>query len=120
MKTFAARLKSLRERRALSQVELARLLKIHPIQISRYERGMALPSIETVTTLSRVLQVTTDELLLNVRGSMEPPTIRHATLFESFSRLDEVIDDRKDLEAVLTFLDAFVAKKQLKRMAASA
>ncbi|MBI2840303.1 MAG: hypothetical protein HYX75_18455 [Acidobacteria bacterium] len=50
----------------------------------------------------------------------EPPTIRHATLFDRLRRLDEEIEGRKDLDAVITFLDAFLARKQFQRMAASA
>lgn len=121
MKAFAGRLQGLRERRGLSQGELARLLKIHVTQVSKYERGLALPSAETIVLMTRVLQVSSDELLSgDASRSPEAPEIRHVTLLDRFKKLDQEIDDAKDLEVIMTLLDAFIAKKQFKRLAASA
>jgi transcriptional regulator with XRE-family HTH domain len=120
MKAFAARVQGLREKRGLSQGELARLLKIHVTQVSKYERGLALPSAETIVSMARLLEVSSDELLAG-DGSKTPeaPEIRHLTLFDRFKKLDREIDDPKDMEAILALMDAFIAKKQFKRLAAS-
>ncbi len=120
MKTFAKRLKSLRESRKLSQKDLADILGIQVALVSRYERGLSVPSAATMIDLARALQVTTDHLLVGSTKESAAPQIRHAVLLDRFQRVDEEIDERKELEAIISLLDAFLAKKQIKRMAASA
>ena len=120
MKSFARRLKALREARKITQKDLAEMLDVQVTLVSRYERGLTVPSSSTVVHLARIFQVSTDELLTGSTKGGEPPTIRHATLFDRFCRIDEEIEDRKDLDAVIIFLDAFLARKQIQRMAASA
>ena len=63
-KAFGRRLRDIRERRDLSQKQLADLLSTDVMQISRYERGIGLPSLETCVQLAAILKVSTDELLL--------------------------------------------------------
>lgn len=117
MKSFGKRLQELRAARSLTQKELAEMLGIGVMLVSRYERGLTVPSASTIIEMARVLHVTADELLTGSTMGTAPPSIHHAALFERFHRLDEEIDDRRELETVLSFLDAFLAKKQLKRMA---
>jgi transcriptional regulator with XRE-family HTH domain len=119
MKTFAKRLQRLRQARAMSQKDLAQLLGAQVALVSRYERGLIIPSASTIIDLARILQVSTDELLTGSTKDSLPPQIRHATLFDRFRRFDEEIDDRKDLEAVIAFLDAFLAKKQIRKIASA-
>lgn len=45
---FAERLKELREEKYLSQNKLAGLLSVRNTDISKYERGAQIPSIETL------------------------------------------------------------------------
>lgn len=71
MDTFPARLKAARSEKALSQVELARLVGVDPIVISRYERGKIEPRIERVRALSLALEKSIDWLL--VREPLGPP-----------------------------------------------
>jgi transcriptional regulator with XRE-family HTH domain len=119
MKSFGRRLQELRTARSLTQKELAELLGVGVMLVSRYERGLTVPSASTIIEMTRVLHVTADELLTGSASGAEPPAIVHASLFERFRRLDEDIDDRRELETVLSFLDAFLAKKQLKRLASA-
>ena len=120
MKSFGKRLQELRLARGMTQKDLARMLDVQLAVISRYERGLSAPSAASIIELAKILQVTTDEILIGQPGGVEPPVIRNAVFFERFKKLDTEIDDRKDIEAIVTFLDAFLARKQLKRMAASA
>ena len=120
MRSFARRLKALREARKITQKDLAEMLGVQVTLVSRYERGLTVPSSSTVVHLARIFQVSTDELLTGSTKGGEPPAIRHATLFDRFRRLDDEVDDRKDLDAIITFLDAFLAKKQIQRITASA
>lgn len=66
------RLKESRLKSHLTQEELAQKLNTDKVQISRWERGEALPRAETLVDLSRILSVSVDYLL----GISEEPTIR--------------------------------------------
>jgi transcriptional regulator with XRE-family HTH domain len=65
---LAVALRSLRERRNLSQTDLARLAGVSPSAISHAERGQSGLSLDTLLDLSASLNVTLDELL---RGDAE-------------------------------------------------
>jgi transcriptional regulator with XRE-family HTH domain len=65
---LAVALRSLRERRDLSQTDLARLAGVSPSAISHAERGQSGLSLDTLLDLSSHLNVTLDELL---RGDAE-------------------------------------------------
>jgi transcriptional regulator with XRE-family HTH domain len=67
---LAAALRSLRQRRGLSQTDLAALAGVSPSAISHAERGQSGLSLDTLLDLSARLNVTLDELLRGdvVRG----------------------------------------------------
>jgi transcriptional regulator with XRE-family HTH domain len=67
---LAAALRSLRQRRGLSQTDLAALAGVSPSAISHAERGQSGLSLDTLLDLSAHLNVTLDELLRGevVRG----------------------------------------------------
>lgn len=116
MKQFGKRLRELRQGKNLSQTDLARLARIHPMQVGKYERGEIHPGLETLAALSRALDTSLDWL---ITGDEEPPTngktFRFPLLEEKLRELDGEIEKR-DLPAVLSFLDAYIAKKRLKRI----
>lgn len=116
MRSFASRFRAIRERHNLTQKDLASLLKVQVALISRYERGLIVPSASTIVELARVLGVTTDELLIGDAEPREVPTPRHPILVERFTQLDGEIEDRRDVEAILALVDAFLAKKRLEKV----
>lgn len=59
----ANRLKQLRQRSGLSQEDLAEKLSISRQAISKWERGEAAPDLENLITLSKLYNVTIDEIL---------------------------------------------------------
>ena len=59
---FAARLKTLREEKHLTQTELAKRINSNKVQISRYEQGVVLPVGETVVKLADLFDVSVDYL----------------------------------------------------------
>lgn len=71
MDTFPSRLKAARAEKGLSQVELARLVSVDPIVISRYERGKIEPRIERIRSLATALDKSIDWLL--AQASVEKP-----------------------------------------------
>lgn len=56
-------IKSKRQKRNMSQAELAALLKVTPQAVSRWEMGISYPDIAMVPKISEILWVTADELL---------------------------------------------------------
>ena len=52
-----------RKRKKLTQEQLAKILKVDRITISRWERGEARPNIDKLKKLGEILEVTTDNLL---------------------------------------------------------
>lgn len=60
---FQNRLKSLRENRQLSQLELSKKLNISNVTLSQYENGVRKPDINTLDELATFFNVTTDYLL---------------------------------------------------------
>jgi transcriptional regulator with XRE-family HTH domain len=61
--SFATRLRSIRERRDLTQERLSRAAKIHVTQISHFEAGQREPNADNIRRLAQALDVTADYLL---------------------------------------------------------
>ena len=88
---LGARLRKIREARFVSQRELAKGIHIETAQISRYERGLSLPSLETLVDLCRFLQVGLEALVLGREGTTPPtadPPIQDISLLERFRELE--------------------------------
>lgn len=60
---FGVRLVQAREKRGLSQSELARLARLQPAAIGHFERDRRKPSFANVRALARALNVSSDFLL---------------------------------------------------------
>jgi len=60
---FKARLYALREETNMKQKDLAALLNIKPSAISKYEKGIAQPSIATLIRIAGIFHVSVDYLL---------------------------------------------------------
>jgi len=67
---FAARLRSLREKKGVTQTELGRLFNLSKQAISSYERRESQPDVETLKRLADYFQCSTDYLL----GRTDDPT----------------------------------------------
>jgi transcriptional regulator with XRE-family HTH domain len=119
MKEFGTRLRALREKAVLTQRELARLAGIEAMQISRYERGVGYPAVETLLALAKTLDVDLDYLLL---GKTEQAAtgdtskaFRHVLLLEKLREADQELG-RKDVEMVVALVDAFLVRKRMKKI----
>lgn len=63
MYDFGLRLKKLREKKNLTQAQVAQRLNMHKSTIFNYESNYRKPSIDTIVLLSRFYNVSTDYLL---------------------------------------------------------
>lgn len=58
-------IKKYRKRRKLTQVQLAEKIGVVQSNVHRWEANLITPSIDTVKKLSKILKVSTDNLILN-------------------------------------------------------
>jgi transcriptional regulator with XRE-family HTH domain len=63
-----ATLKELRERKFLTQRELAERVGVHPTMVSEWERGLYRPSLRHLKTLCEILEVSREEIDWPVKG----------------------------------------------------
>lgn len=63
MKIFCERLKELREEQNLSIKQLAKELQVSDAAVSRWERGLRIPSIENLYNIAVFFKVSSDFLL---------------------------------------------------------
>ena len=104
---FPVRLRSAREKRDLSQGELAKRADLQPSAVSQFETGSRKPSFDNIRRLANALRVSTDYLLGRV--SEEEALAGVDTLFR---HLDQLTSD--DLDTAEDFL-VFLAEKGRKR-----
>lgn len=102
-----------RERRRLTITQLAGLLGVDYMQISRYEKGQSMPSLETATRLARVFGISLDELATGSEPNL--PTFKNARLLERMRELDAIPADRQEL--ALRVLDTVVTGHHLQDLA---
>jgi transcriptional regulator with XRE-family HTH domain len=118
MAAFAQTLKRLRREKNLSQQELGDLIGVHVRQISKYEMGTSLPTLERIRRMAEVLEVSADEVVFGVakRRPGSNGTVKYPVLAERIRKLEAVVT-RDDLRSIVDFLDAFIAKKQIDQIA---
>lgn len=107
---FGARLRAARERRGLTQQQLAVEVGTYAPRISRYESGAVIPEGETLAAIAEALDVSLDELVLG-RPREQPDDVRDVRLRASVREL-EAIEDRRFVDAALMVIDAFVVQAQ--------
>lgn len=82
-KAVGQRIKAAREKRGLTQEELAALVNISPTHVSVIERGAKTVRMDTFVAIANVLEVSADSLLIDV--------VDHATASEA-SALSSAIE----------------------------
>lgn len=97
----------IRERRLqldMNQADLAGLMKCEPPLISRYERGVTMPTIEQLIKISDALDIAVTQLLPAPR---DPEKIKAAYLRQVISTKILDINSSATLEKIVLFIDAF-------------
>jgi transcriptional regulator with XRE-family HTH domain len=111
--SFGRRLKDARQRRGLSQKELAGMIELHPRQVSKYEMGTSFPTVAKLLELVRALRASPEELFADVTAAPEMP-IRNVRLLERFRELEQM--PRHDQETVVELIDAMIAKGKIRKL----
>lgn len=114
LKDFGARLKRLREKRGLSQAELAEMIGVHKSHLLRYEHGQTSPTAEKIVALARILRVTADALLRGDRKGEERLEFENVRLFEQMRLLDRL--PRSEQQTVIDLIDAVLARYEVQHV----
>lgn len=83
-KAVGQRIKTAREKKNMTQEDLAALVDISPTHVSVIERGSKIPRLDTFVAIANVLEVSADSLLVDV--------VDHATKSVA-SELSAAIED---------------------------
>ena len=111
MREFGARLNQFRQRAGLSITQLANRIGVDYMQISRYEKGQTLPSLETAVRLATALQVPLDDLASGTTTPPAPATFQNARLLERMRQLDGLPPDRQEI--AIRILDTVITGHEL-------
>jgi transcriptional regulator with XRE-family HTH domain len=102
---FPKRLKAMREKRQLSQADLAKKARLQPTAISHFETGGRSPSFDNLRRLADALNVSTDYLI----GRSDEPVLTGPAADSLFRGLEKLSEE--DLWALKMMKDVLLAKK---------
>ena len=100
-KAIGRRIQAAREKKRLTQEQLAEYVDLSPMHVSVIERGVKLPKLETLINIANVLDVSADVLLQDVVNNQIKLCASEAS--ELVSQLP-----REDQKRVLAALRSFV------------
>jgi len=112
--SLAKKIVQLRKERNLTQKELASIVGVHFSHMSRYERGISLPSIDVVKKLAQMFHVSADYLLFDESQATVRAPIADQELLQQFERISRMSEREK--AAVKTILEAMILKHHLEAM----
>lgn len=112
--TVGDRIKELRANKGFTQSDLAKLVGLTYIQVGRYEKGKSNPSADVLQKLASALDTTTD-FLMNGGTEQVEAQLTDKELLRQFQEVEKLEADDKHL--VKTFIDAFITKRQIQRLA---
>lgn len=95
---FSANLSNRRKELGLTQVHLAEQMKMEPESISRFERGVTLPSLAALEKLAELLDTTIAELLAEYPDEVYPEAQRISAVMQTLSlrerrRLAKIVEE---------------------------
>ena len=114
---FAERLKTLRQKKKLSQTELGKMVGLHFTHISRYERGLSQPGANKLQKVAEALGVTADYLIEGKINEVAKAKLEDKDLLQMFQEVERFPEEDKIM--VKKFLDALITKRKLQGLAVS-
>ena len=101
-KAIGRRIKAAREKKQLTQEQLAELVDLSTMHVSVIERGVKLPKLETLINIANVLDVSADVLLQDViNNRTEIFSSEVSTLMNMLPQEDQ----RRVLAALRSFIE---------------
>lgn len=112
--SLAKKIVQLRKERNLTQKELAKLVGVHFSHMSRYERGLAVPSVDVIKRIAQMFRVSADYLLFDDTDAMVWAPILDQELLRQFELIAQMSEREKS--AVKTILEGMILKHRLEAM----
>ncbi len=113
MQEFATRLRTARLARNMTQARLAELLDVDRRVYNRWERGAALPLLDTLVRIAQVLQISLD-MLAGLEAVSEAPLIHNPKLQALWKELDALSDE--DQQVLCVLVDSLVKRSQMAKL----
>lgn len=116
MGLFGDNLKEIREEKGFTQSDLANLVEIHVVQLSKYERNLASPSVEVVKRIAEALHITTDQLIYGDAKQKAKDKLQDHELLNLFDKVQALKKD--DVHCIKSLISAYVLKTDLQKQLA--
>lgn len=113
---FSKKLKLARQQKGFTQGQLARRVGSDSQRISKYERGVMIPTTPILIKIANALEVSLDYLLLDAEDKAVSK-IQDATLLSQFTQIESLAEEDKLL--IKGLLDAFIKKSKFEMLAHS-
>lgn len=104
------RVRALREAHGMSQTAVARALGVTQSNVSEMERGVRGLTIHQVTKFARVLDTSTDAILVGNHASRAKASGRSVRVMRRLRRIEQLSEPRQ--RAVLKVLDALLDQER--------
>jgi transcriptional regulator with XRE-family HTH domain len=111
MMNFDKNLKELRTQKGFSQEVFSSKVGIHVTNLSKYERGLTMPSLEVAEKMANALEVSLDKLVYGSEAEKAQKTITDTELLTMFTKAQLLEDD--DRKCVKSLLKAFLFQKDM-------
>jgi transcriptional regulator with XRE-family HTH domain len=116
MSMFAERLQSTRKERKITQTRLADMLGVNPRVYNRWERGTAVPQLDTIVKIADILGVSLD-VLVGREKSTHQPVIHNLKLHAMLNEIDALPDE--DQKALVILMDSLIKRSKIDRLLAA-
>lgn len=112
-KDFPEKLRILRKNKGWSQGQLGQKIGADLQRVSKYERGVMLPTMELMVRIAKVFDVSVDFL---IRDDKETAIgkIKNQELLHQLEEINNLPDE--DQETVVSFLDAFIKRRKFEEL----
>ena len=111
---LSEKLKQARKQKGLTQGQLAQKIGADIQRISKYERGVLIPTTGIIVKLSNTLDVSLDYLLKNGKNRVTGK-IKDSELIDQFIQVDSLPE--KDRHILKALLEAFIKKHRFEELA---
>lgn len=105
---FGDRVVAIRKEKGLQQKELAAMISILPVVLSRYENNLINPSLEVANKIAKALGISLDYLANGIEDTSRGAFSDKLKLFDKLLAQDQ--------EYVVAVLEAFMIKKKFNDM----
>ena len=112
-KDFPEKLRTLRKNRGWSQGQLGQKIGADLQRVSKYERGVMLPTMELMVRIAKAFDVSVDFL---IRDDKEAAVgkIKNQELLHQLEEINNLPEE--DQETVVSFLDAFIKRRKFEEL----